>query len=270
MKLQIATPILYVAIFSGCITNVVEQVADRYAYASGKGVSSLSFDASIYRETFNVQGGTNDTLIGHAIFSLWAHGADQANQIAQNLNLYWTVDTLHKTELITDSPVSQKELISISTMAVTVPPQTKLTISTTTNDVNVKDMKSDLNIEGTTSNITFNTRGRVTIKTTTGATNGTTTLGGSIEATTGDMNISVPSKLFESIYSKATTGNVSIRIAGGAGVTFHLATSTGKLSVSYDGVSQTSYSASMDLTVNGGGKVVSVQTTTGNISIVNY
>ncbi len=51
---------LFIFIFglglSGCIVDVVEQNTERWAYANGKGVVSVYFDASIYREAFSVHG----------------------------------------------------------------------------------------------------------------------------------------------------------------------------------------------------------------------
>jgi hypothetical protein len=257
-------------LLSGCIVDVVEQSTERWSYASGKGLLSVYFDASIFRQTFAVHGSTVDTLIADGIFSLWSPGQSKASEFANNVNMYWSIDTLHHGQLVTYADGPQKELLSIDKMTATVPTNAYLAVNTTSNDVSIDGMKGDINVSGTSSNITFATTGRMILQTESGNITGSSGLGGSIHTTSGDVIVSIPSKGFESVVIRDdSTGNVNLRIAGGAGITFVLATSHGNIALNYDGIAMNSLTA-IQAIANGGGKNVFVATTHGNITVSNY
>jgi hypothetical protein len=253
---------------SGCIVDVVEQSTERLSSANGKGVVSVYFDASIYRQQFNVTGSAADTLIADGIFSLWASGNSNAASFAQNVNMFWSVDTLHRAQLVAYSTGPQAELISIDKMSATIPQKAYLTVNTSSNDVSIQNMKGDINVTGTGSNITFATDGRMTLQTSNGNITGSSGLGGSALSNSGNINITIPSNNFESVVITDTTGNVNLHIAKGAGITFLLATSHGNINLNYDGVTINSITAIRAI-ANGGGKVVTVATASGNISVTN-
>jgi hypothetical protein len=231
---------------AGCIVDVAEQNTERLVGASGKGVISMYFDATIYRGTFDVQGSPSDTLIADGKFSLWAPGSSTASSIAQNVNMYWSIDTLHRGQLVAFSEGPQRELITIDKMSATIPAKARLKIDAGSTDISVKSMKGDLEINGTGSNIDFATDGRI-----------------------GDIDITLPSVGFESLYATDTTGNVTLHIAAGAPITFHLQTSHGNINVNYDLVHQSAVGSAINTTANGGGKVITVSTDKGNITVVN-
>ncbi len=264
--------ILFIFIFSvalsGCIVDVVEQNTERWAYANGKGLVSVYFDASIYRETFSVHGSALDTLIADGTFSLWAPSSSKAFSIAANVNMFWSIDTLHRGELTAYSQGSEKELLSINKMDATIPAKANLVVVTSTNDVSIEGMKGDINVSGNSSSVNFATAGRMTLQTSSGDITGTTGLGGSVQSTSGNINVTLPSKNFESVYATDSTGNVTLHIPSGVGVTFRLATYGGNITLAYDNVKQSSITA-IQTTVNGGGKVVIVNTSKGNINVSN-
>src|SRR5579862_9917462 len=85
-------------LLSGCIADVTEQNTERISSASGKGLLTVFFDASVYRQAFSVTGSPKDTLIADGIFSLWSPGSSKASEFAQNVNMFWSIDTLHHGE----------------------------------------------------------------------------------------------------------------------------------------------------------------------------
>src|SRR2546423_11853313 len=82
--------------FAGCILEVVDENIEIHASASGKGVMSASFDASLYRNSFTLHG-ASDTLIADIGLSLMARNSDHAKRLAQNVRASW--DTGAKTGL---------------------------------------------------------------------------------------------------------------------------------------------------------------------------
>ena len=122
MKKRLVLSFFFLSIvLAGCIVDVVEQSTERWAYGSGTGVISVYFDASIYRQIFTVQGSAADTLIADGIFSLWAPGSSTASSIAQNVSMFWSIDTLHRGELVAYAQGPEKELVSIDKMTATIP-----------------------------------------------------------------------------------------------------------------------------------------------------
>ncbi|MEP7236039.1 MAG: DUF4097 family beta strand repeat-containing protein, partial [Ignavibacteriota bacterium] len=224
--------------------------------------------ASLYRETFEVQGSTKDSLIASGTFSLWAPGASTASSIAEEVEMFWTIDTLHHAELVTRSLGPQQELLSINKMSATIPDRARLNVYTTTNDVIVKSMRGDIDITGAGSNITFTTLGRITLRSASGTIIGSTGLGGTAVTGEGNIDLTVTSVGFESIYAVDTTGNVFLKLPKGAPVTFHLQTGGGNINLNYDGVRQSAVTA-ISTTANGGGKVVTITTGTGDITVTN-
>jgi hypothetical protein len=267
-KSLIVSSLCLSVMLAGCIVNVAEQNTERWAYASGKGVLSVYFDASLYRDAFSVQGSAADTLIADGTFSLWSPGSSTASSIAQNVNLFWSIDTLHKGQLFANSQGPQKELLSIDKIGVTIPRRVGLDVITTSNDVSVQGMTGNINVAGSSSNITCDVAGRITLQTTSGKITGSTGLGGSAQSTSGDITITLSSKNFETILARDSTGNVNVHVPAGVGVTFFLATYGGNITLSYDKVAQSSKSA-LNVSVNGGGKVINVATATGSITVSN-
>jgi len=260
-------------LLAGCIVDVVEQNTERMAYGNGKNLSSVFFDASIVREAFSVQGGSTDSLIANGTFSLWAPGSGTASSIAQNVNLYWSIDTLHQAndtlqgKLFAYASGPGQELLSIDKMAVTVPRKIHLSVVAGSTDVSVHGMTGDTYFEGGSSNIDFTTAGRITMQTSSGKITGSTDLGGSAISTSGAINVTLTSKSFEGIFVKDSTGNVNLHIPEGVGVSFFLVAYGGYVNLSYDKVSQSG--SGVQVNVNGGGKVVRVETGTGNITVSN-
>ncbi len=272
--LIVVSSLCWSILLAGCIVDVVEQSTERLAYAGGSGVTSAYFDASIYRQAFAVQGSAADTLIADGTFSLWSPGSSTASSIAQNVNLFWIVDTLHQGndtlqgQLVANAQGPQKELLSIDKMSVTIPQKLRLGVTAGSTDVSVQGMTGDMNISGNSSNITFTTAGRITLQTSSGKITGSTGLGGSAVSTSGAINITLTSNNFETIYVSDSTGNVNVHVPGGVGVSFFLATYGGNINLSYDKVAQSSSSA-IQVNVNGGGKVINVRTGPGNITVSN-
>ncbi len=259
-------------VLSGCIVDVTEQSTERWAYASGKNITSTFFDASLYRDAFSVQGSAADTLIADGTFSLWAPGSSAASSIAQDVNLFWATDQLHQAidtlegRIFANSNGPQKELLSIDRMGVTVPARTGLNVITTSNDVDVKGMSGNTNVAGNTSNITFNVPGRITLQTVSGKITGSTGLGGSAQSGSGDINVTVTSPKFITVFANDTTGNVTVYLPKGVGVNFQLYTHGGNINLKYDGLLMASPSAIIT-SANGGGSIVYVATETGNVSV---
>jgi len=268
MKISVAFTVFGVScLLAGCVVDVTEQNTERWAYAGATGVLRANFDATIYHQAFSVQGSAKDSLIADGIFSLWAPGSSTASSIAQNVNMYWSVDTFHTAQLYAYAEGADQELLSIDRMSVTIPQQVNLSVNASSSDVSIQGMGGDINVTGTSSNITFNTGGRITLQTQSGNISGTSGLGGSALSTSGNITITVP-RNFESVSVTDSTGNVSLHIGGGVGVTFQLATGHGNISLNYDGVTMNSLSA-IRVTANGGGRVVNVATATGNINVSN-
>jgi hypothetical protein len=256
-------------ILSGCVVDVSEQMTERKISTSGSGVMAVYFDASNYKESFTVQGMNNGLLTADGIFSLWASGSSSAAAIAQNVNLFWTVDTLHHAQLFASATGSQKELVSIDKMSATIPANAYLTVNTTSNDVNVTGMSAGMNISGNESNINFTTGGDINLTTESGNITGSTALGGNATTTSGTVDITLTSTGFESLSVTSNgSGNVTVRVPAGVGVSFQLYTHGGNISLNYDKISQSSITA-LQTNVNGGGRNVIVKTATGNITVVN-
>src|SRR2546430_6134307 len=105
-------------LFEGCIVDVVDEVINVRASASGKGVVSASFDASQYRNNITISGGI-DTLIADIGLSLMARNSDQAKHLAQNVRASWNPGP--KTKLAITSGGSDNELISFDNISAQVP-----------------------------------------------------------------------------------------------------------------------------------------------------
>ncbi len=264
--------ILFSAAFIGCVTNVEEQSVRRQAEVSINGVSSVYMSAGSYDNAINIFGDTNKTILATADVKLWSKDVAQANKILQNLSLRWSLKAGEAT-LSTDYPGTDKELTSIGNVSVYTNRDINFRIENSANDINITGMRSTVDVNSTSGNSRIETEGRVIVKTTSGKVTGYSVLGGSIESTSGDIDFDVTSKDFESLVVKQTSGHTYLRIARNTRVTFLIEAQGASSSATVDyGGNYVKYSdgKAHTIVVNGGGKVVSVTSTSGDITIRDF
>lgn len=260
-------------LLGGCILDVVDELVAIHASASGKGVSSASFDASAYRNKFSVQGGA-DTLIATIWLSLTARNSDQAKRIAQNVTASWNSGA--ETGLALTFGGSDKELISLDNIFIQIPDSASVRIDGGDTPVSVSGMNGDVTIGASGSDISVETKGRISIETDAGDISGSTGLGGEVTTNSGSIDLSVSSKDFESINitqkSDSSSRDVKLHIASGAKIQFKLSTSNGRISLKYDNLSYKTdfiHFSDGDDYNNGSGKIVSIQINDGDITVTN-
>ncbi|MDP4219886.1 MAG: hypothetical protein Q8896_05565 [Bacteroidota bacterium] len=273
MRITLLTSVLLL-FFSGCIVDVVDQLTDVHTSASGKGVTSVTFDASLCRQSFSVRGDTTDTLIANLVLSLMAHNQEQADRIASNVRLSWQPGS--NTSLLIDFPSSDKELISIDRLNAVIPTAAEVDVNCGNTDASITEMTGDVVASSTGGDITVDTKGRISLESSGGDISGSSGLGGSITMSNAKTDLAIPSNKFETVNITSTnadnSSDVTVHIASGAKIRFQLATTNGKISVKYDNISyETGFlhigdGDEFDL---GSGKVVSIQLAHGDITITN-
>jgi hypothetical protein len=261
---------------SGCIVDVADQSSEQTTTSTANGISSAYIDASGYRESLSVEGNSGNTLMADGQFSLWATSASSAASITKNVHLYWGVDTLSKSprnlqaHLFSYSDGPQKELVLINKMTAKIPAQENLTVTAGSTDVSIQSMNGDITVGGAESNINFANAGRMNITTTSGTITGKSGLGGLVQSTSGDINITITNSGFYDLnVSTSSSGNVTIHVPAGIGITLLLASPHGNCNLNYDGVIMNSTTGGISTNLHGGGRKLQVATSTGSITVTN-
>jgi hypothetical protein len=136
-------------------------------------------------------------------------------------------------------------------------------------------MKGDVTIGANGSNISVDTKGRISLETAGGGISGSTGLGGEVTTSSGTIDLTISSKDFESIHitqrDDQSSDDVQLHIASGAKIQFQLSTNKGTISVKYDNISyETSFlHIDADDYNSGSGKIVSIQVNDGDITVTN-
>lgn len=249
---------------SGCVTEVVDETIQKVSIQDAKNFTALNVDRS--SEDITVTGWTSDTISVTADLSIWASDAAQARQIADALAFSWSTSST-TAELIVTSDKSDLELARLHELTISAPSRFSLDLETSSGDIRATNMIGDLQINTSSGDVTVDTKGYITATTSDGDVHAVCGRGASLELSSGDVSLDVASTDFDGVNIETSSGDITVRIADSAKVTFDLTTSSGDISVDYSGTSTSTNDGSLRIDVNGGGKIVRIDASSGNIVI---
>ncbi|MBS1904395.1 MAG: DUF4097 family beta strand repeat protein [Bacteroidetes bacterium] len=251
--------------FTGCITNVVDESVQKVSTQRATGFTALKVDRS--SDDISVTGWNADTIVATANMSIWASSSEKAKQIAQDLTFSWATNST-TAELIVTSDQADQELAHLRELTISAPSRLALDLETSSGDIRALNMTGDMNLNTTSGNITASTTGRIVANASSGDVTATCGRGASLDLSSGDVDLAVTSKDFDGVEVSTSSGDVTVRLADGAPVTLDLSTSSGDITVNYSGTSSSSYSGDLRMDINGGGKIVHLETSSGNIKVL--
>lgn len=254
------------SIFSGCITNVSDETIEKVSVQDAKSFTALKVSRS--SDDVTVTGWSSDTISATASLSIWANSSDKATQIGQDLQFSWAT-TSTTAELLVTSDKSDQELAHLREMEIRAPSRFGLTLETSSGDIKAMNMIGDLDLTTSSGTVTAATVGRVIVNSSSGDVNAVCGRGASLDLSSGDVSLDVTSIDFEGITVSTSSGDVALRLADSARVTFDLSTSAGDISVNYSGTSTSTSDGDLRLDVNGGGKIVHLETSSGDIRVMS-
>ena len=129
------------------------------------------------------------------------------------------------------------------------------------------NMVGDLNLTTRSGSIIADTKGRIIASTSSGDVNAVCGQGASLDLGSGDVALDVTSSTFDDVTVSTASGDVTLRLADSARVTFDLSTSSGNIDINYGGTSTVTENGYLRIDVNGGGKLISVENSSGNIKV---
>lgn len=252
------------SIISGCVTNVVDETVQKVSVQDAKSFTGLKVSRS--SDDITVNGWKSDTITATANLSIWASGADKAKQIGDELKFNWAPGS-STAELVVTSDKSGQELARLRDLTISVPSRFSLNLETSSGDIKASNMLGDLTLNTSSGVITASTAGRIVANSSSGDVNAVCGRGASLDLSSGNVNLDVTSSNFDGVSVSTSSGDVTLRLADSARVSFDLSTSSGDIDINYSGTSTISQTGSLRIDVNGGGKIVRLETSSGNIII---
>ena len=250
---------------SSCVVNVEEQTIDKEVHTNAAQFNSLSFDGGALSSKLVINGSTMDTLSAYATASVWGNNDEDARRIAEGMELTWSGST--DARLTLEYPGTEKEFIRIGDLRIDAPQRLGLNIDLSSADLEVKNMTGNVTVDVSSGDITVGTTGRIDIETSSGDVNVVTGKGGRIDVSSGDTRVDLTSRNFDELVIESSSGDVLINIADGAGIDFELDASSGTIAINYGGFAVAESEGRIVVSVNGGGKRVRVDTSSGDIQI---
>ena len=265
MKTTIFTIAFVAAIlFSGCITNVVDEPVKKVSIQDASTFTGLKVHRS--SDDLSVTGWTSDTISVTADLSVWAADEARAREIGEALEFSWLTGN-SIAELVVTSDKSDQELATLHDLNISAPSRFTLDLETSSGDIRATNMTGDLVLSTSSGDVTASTTGHINVNTSDGDVTATCARGATVDVSSGDITLDVTSKDFDGVTIDASSGDVTLRLADDAKVTFDLETSSGDISVNYDGTSTSTADGTLRVDVNGGGKIVRIETSSGNITV---
>jgi DUF4097 and DUF4098 domain-containing protein YvlB len=262
-KSQLAA-IALALLFSGCVLETVNETIEKQSVQDARSFRSLAvLDQG--SNDIAITGATTDSIRASAYLDVWANNSERARRVADRMDFGWEGGSEAKLKL--NYSGADQELAKLTRLALTVPKDLGVKIETGSGDVAIAQMASDLNVETSSGNISASTSGRVTLKTSSGDITASTKLGGSLDMSSGDATIGITSKDFDGLDVTSSSGDVVVNLADSAHVTLDLSTSSGSINVNYSGTRTSTTSGDLKLQVNGGGRIIRVETSSGDIRI---
>lgn len=267
MKYFITLLILAVntAIFNGCVTNVSDEIAEKVSIQDAKNFSSLTITDQSSTD-LSITGWSSDTIKAAAQISVWAQNAEKAHQIAQELNFGWGTSSSNA-ELTVNATNPDQELGHLEQLNISAPSRLNLTLNNSSGNIKSTNMTGDINVNTSSGNLNLETTGHVVLKSSSGKIVARSGLGGSIDESSGSLDLEITSKDFDGVSVKTSSGDIALYIADGAKISFDLKSSSGSINLNYGGTTTSSYNGELRINVNGGGKIVNVTSSSGNINV---
>jgi hypothetical protein len=265
MKKNIFAAFAIAASLSSCVLNVEEQLIDKEALVNASSFTSLTFDGGDLADKLVIYGDSQDSLTAFARASVWANSEEDAKRIAEGMNLKWS--GTNDARLSIDYPGSEKEFVRIEKLSIDAPQRLDLNIDLSSADLDISNMKGNVNIDVSSGDVKVGTEGRVNIESSSGDVTVTTGKGGDVDVSSGDVRMDVTDINFENVHIESSSGNITINIVDGVGIDFELETSSGVVAVNYGGFSAIEHEGTLTVRVNGGGKKVYVSASSGDIHI---
>lgn len=261
--------LLFAALFTSsllnsCVTDVVDETVQKVSVQDAAAFTALKVNRS--SDNISVTGWSRDSIIATANLSIWATTSDQAKQISEDLKFSWATGST-TAELIVTSDEAGQELAKLSEMTISAPSRFELNLETGSGDIKAANMVGDLNLTTGSGSIIADTKGRIIASTSSGDVNAVCGQGASLDLGSGDVALDVTSSTFDDVTVSTASGDVTLRLADSARVTFDLSTSSGNIDINYGGTSTVTENGYLRIDVNGGGKLISVETSSGNIKV---
>lgn len=255
-------------LLSGCVLNIEETTIDKEVHQNAEQFSSLSFDGGDVSGKLVIQGVVQDTISAYAHASIWAKNAEEANRIAERMALRWSGTT--DARLIVDYPGTEREFVRIERLSIDAPQRFNVNLDLSSSDLEIHDMHGTVTAELSSGDMDISTTGRIELESSSGDIHATTGKGGTIEVSSGDVVVDVTSKHFDGLDIESSSGNVTIGLATGAGINLECETSSGSININYDGFVAFDDDGTLSIQLNGGGKLVRVECSSGNIQLSKY
>lgn len=252
------------SLLSSCVTNVVDETVEKVSVQDATAFTALKVNRS--SDNISVAGWSRDSIIATATLSIWANSSDEAQQISQDLKFNWATGST-TAELIVTSNEADQELARLQEMTISAPSRFELNLETNSGDIKATNMFGDLNLTTGSGSITADTKGKIIASTSSGDINAICGQGASLDLGSGDVALDVTSSEFDDVTVATSSGDVSLRLADSARVSFDLSTSSGDIDINYGGTSTVTGNGYLRIDVNGGGKLITIETSSGNIKV---
>lgn len=252
------------SLLSSCVTDVVDETVQIESVQDAASFTALKVNRS--SDNISVTGWSRDSIIAKANLSIWANSTDNAKQIGEDLQFSWATGST-TAELLVTSDVAGQELAYLREMVISTPSRFALNLETGSGDIKATNMAGDLNLITGSGSITADTKGKIIASTSSGDVNAICGQGASLDLGSGDVALDVTSSAFDDVTISTSSGDVSLRLADSAQVTFDLSTSSGDIDINYGGTSTVTENGYLRIDVNGGGKLITIETSSGNIKV---
>lgn len=265
MSKNILAALLLAASLSSCVVNVEDQMIDKEVHTNASQFNTLTFSGGDLADKLVIHGKTMDTLSAFARASVWANNDEDARRIAEGMSLIWSGNTDAKLRI--EYPGTEKEFVRVDKLSIDAPQRLGLNIDLSSADLDVQNMLGDVTVDLSSGDVKVGTQGRVDIETSSGDVDVQTGKGGRIDVSSGDTRVDVTKTTFEDLHIESSSGNVVINISNGAGIDFELETSSGIIAINYGGFATIDHEGRLLVSVNGGGRRVYVNSSSGDIHI---
>lgn len=255
---------LTTSLLTSCVTNVVDETVQVESVQDATGFTALKVNRS--SDNISVTGWGRDSIIAAADLSIWANNSDQAKRISEDLTFSWATGST-TAELIVASEAPGQELAYLKQMNISAPSRFSLDLETGSGDIKATNMLGDLNLTTGSGSITADTKGKIIASTSSGDVHAVCAQGASLDLGSGSVSLDITSPTFDDVTVSTASGDVTLRLVDSAHVTFDLSTSSGDIDINYGGTSTVTENGSLRIDVNGGGKLISLETSSGNIKV---
>ncbi len=268
-----------IAILNGCVLNVKEETKTLITGQSGNGINKLIIDDVPSSNDINIVGVINDTIVADAIIrQLVTYNNSSIDAVTLNVgndgklkfdctSEEW--EAIHIDDLTIECRNTMDIDCDISSGDILIEGMVgNIVAEASSGEIDVTTTSGTIKVNASSGDIKATSNGFITADASSGDISITTAKGCSAEASSGDVSVTIVSDtlVFDGITVDVSSGDVKIKLPQTLGVNLSLSVSSGDISIPGNSEIEGSYKG----TLNGGGKLVEVDASSGDIDIITY